>query len=257
MYTDGHCHLSRIANVSELLKEGRNKGISSIVMAGTDPEDWKAQLQISGQFTETHFLLNFGIHPWFQPQEKSLEKQQLETLEDLVSLKKCQGLGEIGLDFFRTKSEQDRKSQEDLFQGQLQIAAKHDLPVVLHCVKAFHRLDPILRTADHGKGMIHDFMGNTGEAKKILNLGYSISLSPRCLKGSREDLFKFIPKDRLILESDCEGNEDGTARGHITDILLLAQKLSPILGEDQKTLLSNSKENIQKIYGIKESLSCP
>ena len=79
-------------------------------------------------------LRTAGIHPW------NADKEDVSTIVPLLG--EVQAVGETGLDFVRGA---DRAVQLAAFRAQLALAHERQMPVVLHCVRAF---EPVMRELD-------------------------------------------------------------------------------------------------------------
>lgn len=133
-----------------------------------------------------------GIHPW------NADMQDIATLGERLG--EAQAIGETGLDFVRGA---DRAAQLEALRAQLRLARERNLPVVLHCVKAFEPLMRELAACSPRAVIFHGFIGSPEQARKALAKGYYLSFgertfaSPRTLAALRE-----TPLSQLFLETD-------------------------------------------------------
>ncbi|RYZ58630.1 MAG: hypothetical protein EOP07_06470 [Proteobacteria bacterium] len=104
-WIDAHCHLSDPGfdeDRETLYRELIARDIKGLVLAGTDPDDWNRQIQLKPPLP-LRIAKVFGIHPWNVDSMSHEDLDQaMRTLES--NLPHCQGLGEMGLDYFRAKS---------------------------------------------------------------------------------------------------------------------------------------------------------
>lgn len=111
-------------------------------------------------------------------------------------------VGEIGLDYFYDA--EHRKEQMDLFGRQLELARTLNKPVVIHTRDADDDTVGMLREIP-SKGIIHCFTGNPEFCKKLLDLGFMISISGivtfRAADNVRESAL-VVPDDRILIETD-------------------------------------------------------
>lgn len=134
-----------------------------------------------------------GIHPW------SAESWSQE--QGLVIDAEAQVVGETGLDFAcRVSLEQ----QERLFRAHLQIAQERQLPVVIHCVRAFEEVMKILSEYSLRGVIFHGFVGSWQQAERVVaRSDYYISFGERSMRSPRSvDALRRVPLERLFLESD-------------------------------------------------------
>lgn len=144
----------------------------------------------TGLHTELHAS---GIHPW------DAEKIDISELNEEY-FRNAEAIGEIGLDF---STNVNREQQIRLFERQLSIAEKLNLPVVLHCVKAFEHTINLLLKYSLKAIVFHGFIGSKKQAQTAISKGYYLSfghrteLSPKTIAALRS-----TPLERLFVETD-------------------------------------------------------
>ena len=195
---DSHSHFNMIeAPKDDLIHEAVDAGLEKIVDVATDFESSQQTLKNSSLFPEI-ILPTAGIHPeWLVPgsdmfdlsrDEKSVEFET-EKIKNLI--KENQGkyhlVGEAGLDYYwleknpnLSKSDIDKSIslQKQLFENQLKIAVKFDLPVTIHA-RSSHKdcIELVSKYKGKLKGIFHSFTGNLDEAKEIMALGFPIGIN--------------------------------------------------------------------------------
>jgi len=111
-------------------------------------------------------------------------------------------VGEIGLDYHY--SPETRKEQLALFSRQVELARSLDKPVVIHTREADDDTLGVLREIP-ARGIIHCFTGDPDFCRKLLDLGYYISISGivtfRLADNVRASAL-VVPDDRLLIETD-------------------------------------------------------
>lgn len=201
---DAHCHLSDSAfdaQRQEIYAELLDQRIQGLVLAGTDPKDWLKQKALTLP-EGLRVAKVFGLHPWWVDQFSDEDiGQALATLQS--SLTDCQGLGEVGLDYFRAKTVDERIRQKKWFAAQLTIASSTDHPLVLHIVRAHHEALPMLQKQKTKlKGLVHAFWANRSVAKSYIDLGFLLSLPPRIMKEDPYQLLSQIDPEHVVFETD-------------------------------------------------------
>lgn len=167
-----------------------------------------------------------GLHPWHSDSSGSdLESQFTPYLERMVAL------GEIGLD---RSIKVPIKKQAELFIVQLDLAQKHHLPVVIHCVKAYSDILAVMPTHKELTYIFHGFYANEQILKSLLPYNSYFSMGLRELQRPKGTaLIRSIPINRLFLETD----ESRTA---IEDVYNTASEATGIdITELRKKLYSN------------------
>ncbi len=139
---DAHNHLQdgRLAPfLSDILRQVPALGIACAVVNGSAEDDWEA---VAALATEHAWIKpSFGLHPWYV---KGRSAGWKDALCSLVERFPNAAIGEIGLD--RWIDEPQIESQVEAFRWQLELAAKLNRPVSIHCLKAWGLLDQTLRS---------------------------------------------------------------------------------------------------------------
>jgi len=175
---------------------------------------------------------SIGIHPLFI-NENRLESD-FKVVNEKLALPECLALGECGLD---KRSETPFEVQQLVFEKQLALAEKHQKPVVIHCVAAFQELIEIKKRLKISVPMIvHGFSKKVELAKQLIDNGFYVSFGKNLLRYPElESVFKSIPNDRFLLETDMI--EEG-----IQEVYALAAKYKNLkLNELQEIVNGNYK----------------
>ena len=128
----------------------------------------------------------------------------INTVEKYLELPNVVAVGETGLDYFKQFG--DKRSQIELFITQLEIAQKHNLPVIIHNREAGKDLYDVLteRLPDAG-AILHCYSENAEYAKKCLekNIWFSFAgnLTYRNARNLHETVLN-IPVDRILIETE-------------------------------------------------------
>ncbi|MGN0624564.1 MAG: TatD family hydrolase, partial [Oscillospiraceae bacterium] len=133
-----------------------------------------------------------------------LPDNYMEILEKLVTLSdKIVAVGEVGLDYHYEGY--DRALQIKLLCDQIELAQKHDLPLIFHCRDATADFLEILHKYKP-KGVVHCFTGAPEVAKEIVELGLYVGFTGALTFKNAKKVkksFDQVPLDRILLETDC------------------------------------------------------
>ena len=143
---DTHCHLFMeplCTTPGAVVQRAREAGVTHVVVPAYDAASWNAAAGLT-HLPGVHAAL--GLHPWVAGQPLDLER-----LESLLRSSQTVALGEIGLDFAIERF--DRQQQIDVLRRQLLLARRLDLPVILHCRKAFDDLIALVREVGPLRGI--------------------------------------------------------------------------------------------------------
>ncbi len=201
---DTHAHLDfpqYKKDLEQVLERARQVGVAAILNAGADLASSRRSIELSREYP--WISASVGIHPHGAAQAG---KNWLEELEKLAATGTVLAIGETGLDFYRDLSPRD--IQEKVFREQLQLACRVNKPVIVHSRAAHSETLQVLQEEDlpYPAGVMHCFSGDRSQAEAFLDLGFYISLAgPLTYPRSHDlrDLIKYIPANRLLLETDA------------------------------------------------------
>ncbi len=107
--------------------------------------------------------IGIGLHPWFVNTVSNKEELQQKLEENIVRYKP-NFIGECGLDYYKP----DIKLQLEYLKVHLATANKYDLPIILHCVKAYADMIQLLKEFKPRRGIIHAFNGSSEIACELI-----------------------------------------------------------------------------------------
>lgn len=141
----------------------------------------------------------FGIHPWFLNEENYAK--QLEAVERVTAMPGIVAVGEAGFDRLKGPS---MKLQSKVFEEQVRISEKLQIPLIIHCVRAW---DELLAGAKKLKPempwMIHGYRGKIQQAGQLLSKGFWLSIwFEFAMRPESSELFRELPPGRFFLETD-------------------------------------------------------
>lgn len=157
------------------------------IVCGTSKGDWDKVAKY-----KYHAL---GIHPWFVENNFS---QDIQILEEKIKQQKVIAIGEIGLDFH---IKTDQNLQLKIFNLQLNLAQKYNLPVVIHAVKSLDKIINILSKYTV-IAQIHGFNGSEIQGQKLLNLGHYLGFGYYKKSLKLQEFIKNTPTNKILIETD-------------------------------------------------------
>lgn len=245
MFIDTHCHLTDEydGGVDTIIMRAKNAGVGAMICATAEGTDIKPALKIA----ETHdnIFVTTGIHP----DHADLNSHDFLT-DDILNNPFVLGVGEIGLDYHFGK--ENRDAQIKLFESQLEIANKHNLPVAIHTRDADEDTAAILTDKYHG--VMHCFTSPWELAKIMLDRGFYFSASGILTFKNAESIretFAKIPNDRIVIETDSPYCAPVPHRGKVCEpafVVETARVLAQIKNLQIEELESILYENTQRLY---------
>ncbi len=248
---DTHAHLN-LSNykkdLEEVLKRAREEGVSRIINVGIDLKTSIKALELSHKYAGLYATA--GVHPH---EVKKMTQETYTVLEGLLQEEKVVALGEIGLDYAKEYS--PRALQREHFLGQLALARRLALPVVIHSREAPDILD-VLREELPEKFVFHCYAGDVDEAREILDLGGFISVTGIVTFPKAENIRKivrYVPLERLMLETDCPFLTPVPHRGKRNEpafVKYVAEKVASLKGISLEECAQITTQNAQAFFGL-------
>ena len=252
---DTHAHLhfpELVEDLDGVLERARAAGVTGIVTIGTDRETNPAAVALAERLESVHATV--GIHPHDAAEATPADFEAMERLARGSA--KVVALGEMGLDFFRNLSPPD--AQAAVFRRQLDMARRLGRPVVIHCRDAHPEALAIL--AEEGVrevgGVMHCFSADVEAARRCLDLGLFISLAgPVTYKNARAlpEVARFVPADRLVLETDCPFLPPHPHRGRRNEpawVAITAAHVAALRGVTLEALGPMVTDNARRLFRI-------
>lgn len=230
--------------------------VCGIINAGTNIEN--SLVAIEQSRNRDFMFAAVGIHPE-DAQNMSLDADvELARLEEIVSSPerlrndKIVAIGEAGLDYYWQPV--DKKKQLEFFEGQLTLAEKYSLPVIVHDREAHG--DSIAAVMRHPSviGVFHAYSGSVESARELIRRGWYIGLGGAVTFKNADRLrgvAKSIPLDRILLETDCPYMSPVPFRGqvnHSARLPFVAEVLAELHGISVDELAQKTSENALKLF---------
>ena len=218
MLIDTHCHIHWTdyqLDVDEVIKHAHDNGVEKIICVGTDYETSKLAIEFAAKHEGIYATV--GIHPHYA-------QNGLGDLEELIknNLSSIVAIGEIGLDYFRSQS--PKFDQIKLLKEQIKLALKYNLPIIFHVREGFWDfwpvIDEIMESGQKIRGVLHSFTDTTKNMQKGLDEGFFIGVngySTFAKDESQKEMFKLIPIDKMIFETDAPFLTPEPFRGKINE----------------------------------------
>jgi len=203
MLIDTHAHLEMREfndDREEVIQRAKDAGVDTIITIGTTIESSRDAVLLAEKYDFIYAAI--GIHPH---EVKDILHPAYEIIRHFAKHKKVVAYGEIGLDYYYEHS--PRNDQKRKFRDMLREARELDLPVIIHDRDAHDDTIQILSEewSPELGGVMHCFSGDVALAKKVIEMGFSISIAgpvtfPKA--ESLRDVVKRIPIEHMLIETD-------------------------------------------------------
>lgn len=197
-------HRSFDKDRDEVVRRAAAVGVKTLVLTGTTVRSSQAVLELARTAGGGRLFSTAGVHPH---DARYADDRTIPQLRELAASEKVVAIGECGLDFDRDFS--PRPVQEQCFEAQLELACELGKPVFLHERAAHTRFAEIMKKyrARLAGGVVHCFTGTSEELETYLAMGLHIGITGWVCDERRglelRALIKYIPLDRLMLETDA------------------------------------------------------
>jgi TatD DNase family protein len=250
---DTHAHLyweDFEGEIPDLLERAAAADVVGVICIGTSPESSRQAIDLAQEFAPRVWAV-VGCHPTDLREDGS----DLAELEPMLAEPRVVAVGEIGLDYHWDKTTPEL--QKKAFPFQLDLAHRHNLPIVIHCREADDDCLAILE--EQGReipGVVHCFGGDEGHAERYLALGMHISVGgPITFKKADRlrEIAMTIPTDRLLMETDSPFLAPQARRGKRNEpayVRYNAEKFAEMHGMTLEEMAEITTGNACRLFGL-------
>jgi len=252
--TDTHTHLYSDAfdeDRKKAIQEAIDNNVKRFFIPAIDSETTQAMYQLEKDFPENIFLM-MGLHP---THVKENYEDELKHVEQELDARKFYAVGEIGIDLHWDES--TLEIQKDAFRKQIQMAKDRNLPIVIHCRKAFDEIFEVLESEKDDKlfGIFHCFTGNFEQAQQALSYNMKLGIGGVATfkNGGIDKFLNQISLEEIVLETDSPYLAPKPFRGKRNDpvyILKIAEKLAELYEMPIEKIAEVTTKNSKEVFGI-------
>ena len=265
-WIDTHCHLDAAefdADRDLVRQNAKSLGVETCVIPAVMASHFDEVRLLAHRHADAYAL---GIHPLYTPQAEDKDLATLDThLHAHRDDPRLVALGEIGLDGFvpEINTPEAFAKQTHFFEAQLQIAQRHQLPVILHVRRSADGLLKGLRQFPVTGGIAHAFNGSLQQAKLFIEMGFKLGFGGAMTYDRATKLRALateLPLSALVLETDApdipphwmyttaEDREKGMAQGRNSPAELprIASVLAELRGISLEELAAATSANARQ-----------
>lgn len=256
---DTHCHLNLPeveADLTALMERAGVAGVRAIVVPGIDLASSRRAVELAGRWPGVYAAI--GVHPHHAATWSAQTRTELDAL---ARSPRVVAMGETGLDFYRNLA--SREAQVEAFRAQLDLAAEHALPVIIHnrsaTAETFSELEAWIARSDRRNGrpvgVLHAFSGGPDDARRALGLGFMLGVAGPVTYPKAEDLrttLRGVPADSLVVETDAPYLAPVPHRGRRNEpahVALVAGGLAGALAQDVSAIASLTSSSAARLFG--------
>ncbi|MDR1996994.1 MAG: TatD family hydrolase [Candidatus Margulisbacteria bacterium] len=255
---DTHAHLQIEPLAREtpeaLIQRAQEQGVSVLINVATSLPDARAALALAQKHQEIYAAV--GVHPQ-EAETLFHDALLLKELEHLLGQDRVVALGEVGLDYYKNKV--TPAVQKQVLEWQIRLALANDKPLIIHNREADADVYDILKYYKCRKAVFHCYGRGVEYTRKILDLGYYVSFTgnitfPKNQQG--QAAVKFVPLDRIMLETDCPFMAPVPRRGQTNEPALLpyvAEKVAELKELTVAEVEKSTDRNARKFFNLREA----
>ena len=259
---DTHCHVYDEAfreDLPAVMDRCLEAGLEYLLLPNINPDTLSDLLAVCDAWPHMCRPMT-GLHPEDLAadyhSQLALLKEGLDKDQSKDGPHRFIGIGETGLDLYWDKTR--LKEQTDSFCIQIEWALEYDLPIVIHSRDSFDQLyDVMSRYRNSGlRGVFHCFSGDAAQASALMEfegfmfgiggvLTYKKSVVPQALE--------VIPRDRIVLETDCPYLPPVPFRGKRNEpsyIVHTAQILAQVCGCTIDEVTDFTSANARRLFRL-------
>ncbi|RWZ49597.1 TatD family deoxyribonuclease [Labedella phragmitis] len=257
---DNHTHLEVAdgddpLDLSTQLARAVAAGVRGVVQVGTDVATsiWSAELAA----VDPRVLAAVAIHPNDAPELAAAGELDaaIETIAALASRPRVRGVGETGLDFFRT-GEDGRDAQFAAFEAHIDIAKRSGTALQIHDRDAHDAVvETLLRVGAPEKTVFHCFSGDEDLARICAENGWYLSFAGTVSFSNAAGLraaLAVAPRELVLVETDAPYLTPTPFRGRPNAPYLIPytlRSMAATLGVHEDELAADITANTERVYG--------
>ncbi|MFI3197577.1 MAG: TatD family hydrolase [Methylococcaceae bacterium] len=256
MLIDSHCHLDRIDlspyenDFSCFMQAAAVQQIEHLLCIAIDLESYPTMLELVAGFKQ--ISVTVGVHP----NVKDCKDPSVDELIALGQPDNVIGIGETGLDYFR--SEGDLSWQHQRLRNHINAAKALKKPLIIHTREAKKDTLRILKEEGAGEvgGIIHCFTEDWEFAQQAMDLNFYISFSGIVTFNNAtviKEVAKKIPADRFLIETDSPYLAPVPFRGrpnYPTYVRYVAEQIAELRGVSVNKIADLSTQNFYDLFKL-------
>lgn len=257
---DSHCHINfdaYDADRADVLSRAADKGVTRIINPAIDIDTSRDIVRLAAECDGIYATV--GIHP---NSTVDFNDSDIQTLAALANHPKVVAVGEIGLDYHWDNS--PKETQFRAFEAQLELAARLELPVIIHNREASDDVINILEawvtdlptTLRERPGVLHSFSAPQSIAERALAAGFYLGFTgPITYKNADElrHIAAAVPLDRMVVETDGPFLTPIPHRGKRNEpayIPLIVERLARLKLITTDEMAQATTDNAVRLFGL-------
>lgn len=251
---DSHTHLDlQESEVADAVAEAAAVGVPTLIQIGIDvpSSQWAARVAAE----HDAIWATAALHPNEAPRIEDLEAA-LAEIDALAALPQVRGIGETGLDHFRTEGPDAWARQEESFRRHIDIAKRHGKTLVIHDRDAHSDVLSVLESEGAPERVVfHCYSGDESMARICAERGYVMSFAGNVTYKANQhlrDALAVAPSDLVMVETDAPFLTPLPFRGRPNApylIPLTVRAMAQVRGDDPNELGAALAATTERMFG--------
>lgn len=246
---DTHAHIEMCEGTAdEIVARALEAGVDRILTIGLTGASFDQTLAIAEQHEGV-----FAAVGWHPNETTDYGEEQAAQIDAAAAHPKVRAIGETGLDFYRESAPPD--DQRRGFLSQIEIAAKHALPISIHARAAEAEcIDILSEHKDSLPAVILHCFGDPSQLDRAVNAGFYCSFAGNVTFKNAPELREAaarVPDELLLLETDSPFLAPQPVRGKRCEpayVQMTAEVVAAERGVDRDQLDKVVSENARRIF---------
>jgi TatD DNase family protein len=251
---DSHTHLDlQESEVGAAVAAARAVGVPTLVQIGIDVPSSAWAARVAAEHDAVWATV--ALHPNEAPRIADLDAA-LAEIDALAARPEVRGIGETGLDHFRTEGDDAHARQEESFRRHIDIAKRHGKTLVIHDRDAHSDVLRVLKEEGAPERVVfHCYSGDVGMARTCADAGYVLSFAGNVTYKANQhlrDALAIAPREMLMVETDAPFLTPLPFRGRPNApylIPLTVRAMAQIRGEDPNVLGAALAATTERMFG--------
>jgi TatD DNase family protein len=234
-------------NAEEIIREAANNDIV-LILNGTDPKSNEEVLELTEKYENAYAALGY-----FYTFADEISDEDISLLDNQLNNDNVIAVGEIGIDYYKGKENKD--IQMELFEKMLNLAEKHNLPVIVHSRKSIQDTYDILKK-HNVVGTLHSYQGSAEMAEQFIKLGFCIGVGGTITHSNNKKtrkMLKNIDIHHIVVETDSPYLPPEEKRGEENspmNLKYIIGKIAEELDISEEEIIKITTENALRLFKI-------
>ncbi|WP_058535289.1 TatD family hydrolase [Legionella saoudiensis] len=258
MLVDSHCHLNFLdltefnQDIANVLAQAKENDVQHFLSVCVELTDYPALEKLAAEYSNIN--ISVGVHPNTE-MDKPVTAQMLC---DLAANPACIAIGETGLDYYRTHTEEAQEEQRDRFREHIKASLITSKPLIIHTRQAAEDTIKLMaeENAQNIGGVMHCFAESLDIAMQSIDLNFYISFSGIVTfknATALQEVARQVPLDRILIETDSPYLAPVPYRGkqnHPALVKHVAEAIAQLRGISYEEVAKITTQNFYKCFKL-------